>query len=398
MDLGYSNVDIGEKLKIPILKIPYNTHDHEFINTGITQILDSGQQVMGDFTRQFEEGFGKFSNASYCLATSSGTASLELILRALDIHGRSVIVPTNTFMATAFAVVNTSNRVILADSDPRTLCLDPKDVMRRVESDTAAVIWVHIGGVMSPAIRDMREFCRKKGIFLIEDCAHAHGCRLGDESAGTIGIAGAFSFFPTKVFTTGEGGAVLTTDAALDKKIRVIRNHGKNPDQGNAITAWGDNFRMSEFTALLGVQQMKKADWILTERRRAAKVYDEAFGDDTLLKPVRLSPECFSTYYKYICHLDAGIDRDVFKTRLRERYGVSLTGEVYAKLCHEEPVWKNQSSHMPKDFPGALNVSRHHVCLPLYPGLTHDELLFVVDSVKGALKELSSKAMEGSVR
>jgi dTDP-4-amino-4,6-dideoxygalactose transaminase len=322
-----------------------------------------------------------------------------------------VIVPTNTFLATAFAVMHAGNQVIFADADPKTLCLDVEDVARRLRPDTAAVILVHIGGVITPAVHELQRLCRDRNLCLIEDCAHAHGCSIDGQQAGTLGIAGGFSFFPTKVLTSGEGGMVTTNDEALAHCIRMLRNHGKNPDLGNRMSEFGHNHRMSELTALLGVQQLSKADVLITDRRRAAAFYDSALSSTPGIHPVCLPDNVFSTFYKYICYVDERFARTTVKHRLREVYGVSLPGEVYAELCHTEPLWESytycgarrsepiQCHRWPgcgcdqrqQDYPGAEYLARHHICLPLYPGLSEVELGYVVDSLRQTLSELGGR-------
>ncbi|MBI3698694.1 MAG: DegT/DnrJ/EryC1/StrS family aminotransferase [Acidobacteria bacterium] len=395
-------------MNIPLLRIPFEEPDIRFLSSGLSEILSSGSLTMGPYTSRFEEMFAAFSGARFAVSCSNGTSALELILRGLGVEGQSVIVPTNTFLATALAVLHSGNRVIFADSEPETLCLDVADVKRRLTGQTAAVILVHIGGIVTPAVYELQRLCREKGIHLIEDCAHAHGCSLDGRGAGALGTAGAFSFFPTKVLTTGEGGMVTTDDEALARRIRVIRNHGKDPALGNRSSQLGHNYRLSEITALLGVQQMQKAPSIVDERRRIAAFYDSRLPGLPRLRPVALAPGAVSTYYKYIIYLDPGVDRGEVKKTLQERHGISLTGEVYAELCHTQPVWERltycgrRRAQQPEEgncghpgpcgnaengFPGAEYISRHHICLPSYPGLSEMELEHIVTSLEKVLSE-----------
>jgi len=396
-------------VNIPILRIPFDEQDREFIHKGMDEILASGMLTMGKYTRQFEDLFAKFTGARFSVAVSNGTAALEIILRALEIEDASVIVPTNTFLATAFAVIHSGNQVIFADSDPETLCLTVDDVKRRIRPDTRAVILVHIGGIITPEVFKLRHLCQERGLHLIEDCAHAHGCALDGQQAGTFGIGGAFSFFPTKVVTTGEGGMITTSDEKVYRRALMIRNHGKNPDRENRMSEVGHNQRLSEFTALLGVQQMQKARELIEDRRRVAQDYDEALKGVEGVRPVVLPEGLFSSYYKYIAYLDERYDRAQLKRMMKDRYSVSLTGEVYSDLCHTEPVWDQYTycgrqrqdgrvacsrwpacgcDKSPGSFPGAEYISRHHICLPLYRGLSRAEVAYVVDSLQKTLSEL----------
>jgi perosamine synthetase len=389
-------------MRIPILKIPFSDEDRKFLEAGVETILTSGQLTMGSCTNQFEEQFAEFVGSKFAIACSNGTAALELILRALRIEGSEIIVPTNTFMATALAVMHSGNRVVFADSEPATLCLDVDDVERRISDRTAGVILVHIGGIITPAVGRLRKLCEEKGLYLIEDCAHAHGSAIDGKRAGALGVAGAFSFFPTKVLTTGEGGMITTDNESLARQLRILRNHGKNPELGGSISEFGNNHRMSEITALFGIQQVKQANRIIAERRNIAKFYDSRLDAIEGLHRLKIPENVFSTYYKYPVYLSDNVQRSDLKRAMIERHGVSLTGEVYANLCHSEPVWQDYTycgrrranavevcplsskcncGQFQSGFPGAEYISRQHICLPLYPGLSLAELEYVVESL-----------------
>lgn len=392
-------------MKVPILRIPFREEDKKFINSRISEVLDSGILTGGKYTKEFEKLFSKFVGYEYAIATNSCTSALEIIIRALEIEGKAIIVPTNTFLATALAVIHSGNRVIFADSNPKTFCLDPKDVEKRITNDTAAVILVHIGGIITPEYYELKELCDRKGLYLIEDCAHAHGSSIDGKKAGTLGIAGAFSFFPTKPLTTGEGGMITTNDEEIYERAMIIRNHGKDPKKQGQITHIGHNFRISELTAVLGVQQLLNAERILSERRKIAKLYDELLSNVENVSPIEIPKNVVSSYYKYIVYISEKYQPKEVKKIMKEKYKVSLAGEVYDRLCHEEPLWRRYTycgklrgenincnlwpkcgcGKIQEDFPGAIYLSRHHICLPLYPGLKTSEAQYVVESLDKVL-------------
>ena len=391
-------------MKIPILRIPYDDASVAEVQAGIREVLTSGQMVAGKYVRQLEEQFAALTGARYAIGTNSGTSAIEIILRAIGVQDASVVVPTNTFIATAFAAIAAGARVIFADSSPDDLCLDPDDLERRIEPDTRAVLLVHIGGIISGKLPRIRDLCQRRGIYLVEDAAHAHGSRYQGGAAGTLGIAGAFSFFPTKVINCGEGGMITTDDEALYREAVILRNHGKNPQRSAAITGFGYNWRMSEFNAVVGVEQMKRARQIIAQRQAAAQFYDRALSDFGELRPAVLPPDVESTYYKYVAYLNPSISRDGFKQRMKDEFQVQLTGEVYATLCHQEPVWEQtcfcgrkrnpastrdccRTPFVRQSFPGSEYIANHHVCLPLYPGLAEAELEYVVASLARLLGE-----------
>ena len=377
-------------LNIPILRLPYTPEEIDFVSNSITEVLRSGYLTMGEKVAQFEKMFAKFVGTRYAIATNSGTSSLEIILRAIGIEGSTVIVPSNTFMATPVVVIHAGGKVIFADCQRENLQLDSQDLKRKIRTDTTGVILVHIGGIISPALDEIRRICDEEGLFLIEDAAHAHGATVDGRKAGTLGIAGSFSFYPTKVLTTAEGGMITTNDENIYQRAIVLRDYGRTDHNFNIHTELGYNWRFSELHAVLGIQQMKKADAILVQRRKIARMYDEKLQGVKGIRRLEIPPNVKSSYYKYIVFLNDDLDRDKIKTELKDGYGVSLTGEVYSHPCHSQPVFKKYPqviANSPSDtFPQTEYVSRRHICLPLYPGLTEEEVDYVVDALKKVLQ------------
>ncbi len=379
-----------KRRKIPILRLPYTDEDIDFIRSGITGVLRSGYLTMGEQVTKFERKFAEFTGTKYAVATNSGTSSLEIILRAIGVEGKTVIVPSNTFMATATAVVHAGGRVIFADCQRENLQLDPADLPKKIRKDTKVVILVHIGGIISPHLDEIKKICDRNGLFFMEDAAHAHGATIDGRKAGTLGLAGSFSFYPTKVLTTAEGGMVTTNDEGIYHKSVILRDHGKADEKENVHVEFGYNWRFSELHAVLGLQQMNRAEAILAERRRIARLYDELLEGVKGIRKVQIPPNIQSSYYKYIVFLDDKYEREQIKRELKEKYDIALTGEVYAQPCHSQPVFRKYPGAManaPGDtFPQTDYVSRKHVCLPLYPGLTTEEVAYVVESLQRVLR------------
>lgn len=372
-------------MNVPILRIPFNDGDIDFIKNGIEDILKSGQLAIGKNVAEFEQKFAEFAGTEYAVGVNSGTSALEIFLRSIDVRNSSVIVPTNTFMATATAVVHAGGKVIFTDVMRNNLCMDPDDIQNKIQKDTKALILVHIGGIITPHLKAIQDICEDNDLYLLEDAAHAHGSSINGKMAGSLGDGGAFSFYPTKVMTCGEGGMLTTNDESIYQKALMLRDHGKPDHRFNLHTEFGYNWRLSEIHAVVGIQQMNSADWILGERRRIAKMYDEKLKNISGLTPVKIPSNIKSSYYKYIAYLADGIERDKIKTRLKDEYDISLTGEVYTDPCHSQPVFKTYPDTMvnapDEKFPEAEYVSERHVCLPLYPGLTELEIDYVVESL-----------------
>jgi len=375
--------------EVPILRLPYTEEEMAYISSGIIDVLKSGYLTMGKKVTQFEQMFADFTGVKYAIATNSGTSSLEIILRSIGIEGKTVVVPSNTFIASPISVIHAGGRIIFADCQRENLQLDPQDLKRTIRADTVAVMLVHIGGIISPALNEIREICRSEGLRLIEDAAHAHGAAINNETAGTLGVAGSFSFFPTKVLTTAEGGIITTDDDRINESAITLRDHGKPDAETNVHTEIGYNWRFSELHAVLGLQQMMKIKSILAERRKIARMYDDKLAGVKGIRKLQIPANIMPSYYKYIVFLEDSFDRGVVKRELKEKYGVSLTGEVYSHPCHSQPVFAKYPQVVANDpsdtFPNTEYVAQRHICLPLYLGLNEEEIDYVVESLERVL-------------
>ena len=378
------------KKRIPLLRLNYARSEKKYITDGLKEILDSGHLTMSKKVSHFEELFAKFIGVKFAVAVNSGTSALEIPLRALNVKGKSIIIPTNTFMATPLAALHAGAKVIFVDSSKDDLSIDIKDLEKKITSNTVGIIPVHIGGVISTQWNKLKKICNSNKLFILEDAAHAHGSIINNKKAGSLGVAAAFSFYPTKVLNTGEGGMITTNDKALYKKFVTLRDHGKKDPKHNIHSELGYNWRMAEINALLGIQQMKKVNKILYERRAQAKLYDKLLEGTPNLKLLEIPEKIKSSYYKYIVFVNKKI-RDKVKKKMKKSFGVTLPGEVYNKLCHSQPVIKKNKNVTIKignqSFKNAKKISSEQLCLPLYPGLKNSEIKYVVQSLKKTLNE-----------
>ena len=281
---------MGRKIstKIPILRLPYSTEEIDFLKQGLEEILNSGFLTMDKKVFEFERLFSEFVGVKYAVAVNSGTSALEIPLRSFDVRNKSIIVPTNTFMATPLSVVHAGGRVTFVDVMKENLSIDPSDLINKISDNTVGVIPVHIGGIISPFWDEIMQICKENNLFVIEDAAHAHGASIEKKMAGTLGDAAAFSFYPTKVLNTAEGGMITTNNKDIYKKSLVLREHGKTNHTINIHSELGYNWRFSELHALLGIQQMHKAESILNERRKQATLYDKLLKNINGLNVVQI--------------------------------------------------------------------------------------------------------------
>jgi dTDP-4-amino-4,6-dideoxygalactose transaminase len=348
----------------------------------VTEALATGSMTLGPRTVELEQAFAKRHQAAHAVAVSSGTAALEVALRIMGVEGRDVIVPTNTFFATAAAVLHAGGRVRFADVDPDTLSLSLETVQAALTPDTAAVVLVHIGGAVAPSSPEIAALCAERGIDLLEDAAHAHGSELDGRPAGSFGRAAAFSFYPTKVMASGEGGMVITDEQAFDDEARIYRDQGKAGFLGGDHVRLGYAWRMSELHAAVGIVQLRRLDEFLAIRRRAADAYDAGLAAIPGITPLPADLRVGSNYYKYLALLDPGIDRADVKKRLREEHGIGMSGEVYASPLHDQPVFQG-IDHGP--LPVAEDVCARHVCLPVHSDMTAAETDLVLTALAAVL-------------
>ena len=377
-------------LRVPPAQIHVPAEDRAAILAMIDEALTTGQLTLGKIGRELEASFAAMHGVKHAIAVNSGTSAIEIPLRALaaqgtDITGKRVLVPANTFFATAAGVIAAGAVPKFVDCDPATLAVDPESVRAAITPDTVGLVVVHIGGLVTPAIKELQSLCDEHGLFLFEDAAHAHGSSFGGQMAGTFGFAGSFSFYPTKVITSAEGGMIITDDDAVADEARTYRDQGKAGFTANVHTRLGYNWRMSEPHAAIGLKQLERLPEFIAHRQHIAAIYDDGLAS-LPLTPVAIPDEASCNYYKYAAYLPDGVDRAALKKLLREQYGVGLSGEVYELPLNRQPVFEQW---VDTDLPQAEHICARHICLPTSAVMTDEQATIVIESLDAALRELS---------
>lgn len=352
----------------------------EFLE-GARSIMKSGSLILGPFTQQFEEQFAAHAGTKHAISVSSGTAALEILLRIKKVEGKTVLVPTNTNFATAAAVLRAGGFVRYLDMDPKTFAPTLEMVREAVESapassteSIAGVVWVHIGGVISAEFPSVVDYCRSKGLFVMEDSAHAHGSQLGGVRSGNLADGAAFSFFPTKVMTTFEGGMITTNDDDEDYLARSFRNQGKRGMSfGGIHHDLGNSNRITEISALLGLIQLRKLPQMLETRQRGYEAITDAL-DKGGIDYVSVGHMDVASHYKLIVLLPEGRAVDDVKKSLAAE-DVFLGGGVYEIPCHQQPVFEGICAGI--SYPAAERWCPNHVCPPLTSGTTEEQAHYV---------------------
>ena len=340
-------------------------------------ILRSGQLTQGEYLRRFENAFADYVGVRHAVAMNSGTAPLEVAMRSFGVSDREVIVPTNTFIATANAVLLAGGVPVFCDVAEGSLWSGLEQIEPLVNSQTRGIIAVHIAGQICPDIDAIRRFCGERGLFVLEDAAHAHGARIDSRMAGSMGDGAAFSLYPTKVITSGEGGILTTNDDELASFARGFRSHGQDDGRGELVQL-GSNFRLPELSAALGLRQLTRLEEFLGERNRVARAYEDELAQISsvcLFSPP--PPRHRHAYYKLPALLARQCDRDAVASTLLSRFGVAV-GSCYWPPCHLQPFYRHLRGCSPGDFPVAEDVLARTITLPIYPGLTTEQVVSVV--------------------
>ncbi len=364
----------------------------------VVDTLKSGWVTTGPKAARFEADFRDFlgDDSLQAIAVNSATAGLHLALEGLGIGpGDEVITTTQTFTATAEVVRYLGADVRLVDIDPATLNIDPAAVEAAITPRTKAILPVHYGGLAAdmPALLDI---ARRHGLKVVEDAAHALPTTCGGQLVGTLASdATVFSFYANKTITTGEGGMLVTRDAALAKRARVMRLHGMNRDAFDRFTAkvpsWyyevvapGFKYNLTDIAAALGLQQLKKAHAFQRARQRIAALYDAAFAGLPLIVPPQPRQGDQHAWHLYASRLGDGaaIERDRFIERL---FDAGIGCSVHYIPLHLHPYWRERYALRPEQFPQAHKAYERIVSLPLYTRMSDADVQRVADAVRGIL-------------
>jgi perosamine synthetase len=342
----------------------------------VERVLASGMLAQGPEVAAFEAEFAEHVAGRECVAVSSGTSALLLGLLALGIGpGDEVVVPSFSFAATANAVVLAGARPVFVDIEPHQFNIDPGAVRAAITERTAAIIAVHLYGHPA-ALAPLTEIADAHGLAVVEDAAQAHLARLAGRPVGSFGSVAAFSFYPTKNMTTGEGGMVVCADAATARRVRLLRNQGMEKRYANEVV--GYNARMTDVAAAIGRVQLSRLPERTDIRRRNAAVLTEALGDvaarSGLVLP-SVAPGVEPVWHQYTVRAP---HRDDLVERLA---GLGVpTGVYYPTPIHRLPAYD-----LDLDLPRTAAAAREVLSLPVHPNLSAAQLDHIADAVERAV-------------
>ncbi|MGC2108081.1 MAG: DegT/DnrJ/EryC1/StrS family aminotransferase [Candidatus Korobacteraceae bacterium] len=375
-----SNAAVATKVQT---RVPFLDLQQQYANLkaelapAIAGALERAAYIDGPAVKEFEADFARYCDTSECVALDSGTAALHLTFLALGIGpGDEVIVPTNTFIASAAAVAMAGATVVPIDSDSKTWLMDLNQVEAKITSRTKAVLAVHLYG--QPLRMDpLQDICDRKGVYLVEDAAQAHGGRYKGRRIGSLGEVSCFSFYPAKnLGAYGDGGAITTNDSTLAERVRRLANHGRVNKYEHGELGW--NFRMDEIQGVVLRHKLAYLDAWNQRRRELALQYHMRLTD----LPVRMyevPAECEATYHLMVVCVD---DPQSLAKHLAG-FGIE-TGFHYPIPVHLQSAFKSLGFSA-GDFPIAEEICQQAISLPIFPEMTDEQLTWVCEAIDNHL-------------
>lgn len=348
---------------------------HGAIEDELKEAMDSVYEsqwfIQGANLDRFEDAFAAYCGTEHCIGTGNGLDALRLMLEAYGIgEGDEVIVPANTFIATALAVSYVGATPVFIDSDPNTLLMDPDKIEAAITPATKAILVVHLYGKLAE-FEKTKAIAEKHGLFLFEDAAQAHGATDGSNMAGRIGEAAAFSFYPGKnLGAFGDAGAVTTSNAEAAQKIRALGNYGSHQKYEHIYK--GVNSRLDEMQAAILLAKLSHLDAWNEERKAIARAYYDGIHNDTISLPP-FDKTSVQHIFPVFCET-----RNQLQDHLAEH-------GIHAQIHYPTPI------HLQKayedlgldegSFPVAEKIARTELSIPLYPGMSDDEIAYVIDAL-----------------
>jgi dTDP-4-amino-4,6-dideoxygalactose transaminase len=384
-----SSKAISARLTIPFHRASVGEEEAQ----AVADAVRSGWLTMGPRTVEFEQQFAAFVGAKHAIAVNSCTAALHLALEAIGVRDADeVLLPTNTFTATGETVAYLKAKPVLVDIDPLTLNMDVADAAKKITPRTKAIVPVHVAG-QACDMQEIRELAQAHDLRVIEDAAHALPSSYRGTRIGAISEITAFSFYATKTLTTGEGGMITTANDALADRMRIMRLHGIGRDAWKRYTAAGSwyyevtdagfKYNLTDIAASLGLVQLRKCDAMSAARQRIAAFYTAAFSRNDVLEPPQVKGDRVSSWHLYILRIRPermNITRNQFIERLRDA-GISVS--VHFIPLHMHPYYQQQYGYRNGDCPRAEVEYERYFSLPIFPGMTDDEIAYVIESVSG---------------
>tara|TARA_B100000886_G_scaffold335796_1_gene293439 strand:- start:162 stop:1277 length:1116 start_codon:yes stop_codon:yes gene_type:complete len=352
----------------------------------VNRILKSGWLTHGKYTHQFEKNFLGYTGSKYAVTVSSCTAGLHLICLAIGLKkGDEVLVPNLTHTATAHAATYTGAKVRFVDINLYDGNINIKDLLKKINKKTKAIIAVHLTGI-SAELDKIIDICKKQKIFLIEDCAHGLGTTFKSKHVGNFGIAGSFSFYPTKQITTGEGGMVVTNNKMIFKKIKMLKAFGIDKDINDRkipglydVKELGFNYRMTDFQSALGLEQLKRYKVELLARKKNAIFYCNQLRNIRNVKFNEYIDTC--SYFIFPIFLKKRFRDRLIQSFKKNKVGFSVH---YAKTIDDMEYYKKSMSKNKN----SKIYANENISLPVHSDIKKNDIANIVKLIKRAVDDI----------
>ncbi len=367
--------------------IPFHkTYTTENEINAVVDAMRSGWLTMGPKTVEFEEKFKEYIKSDYTVSLNSATAALHLSLKAIGIErDDEVIVPTNTFIATAEVVTYFDAIPVLCDIEEDTHNIDVSKIEKLITNKTKAIIPVHFAG--QPCDMDeIFNLAKKYNLKIIEDAAHALPSKYKGEYIGSLEKSdiACFSFYATKTLSTGEGGMTTTSNEKYAKKIKVNRLHGISKDAWNRYDSkgsWyyevidnGNKYNTTDMNAAIGIEQLKKLDWMNKQRENIAEKYTKAFSEHEKIELPYIKSDRETSWHLYVIKID---NRNEVIEKLKE---LGIGTSVHFIPIHKHPFYQNKYGYIDSDYPVSNKVFEKSLSLPIYPSMCSEDIEYIIEN------------------
>lgn len=348
----------------------------------VVQVVRSGWIARGKELEEFEKKLAQYVGVEQVITVNSGTAALEVALRALGIENKEIITTTTSCAPTANGILHSGNTPVMADISPQDYNIDPEQIEKHITKKTGAILPVHLYGRPAHMNRIM-EIAQKHGLPVIEDCAQSLGAQWNKKMTGSFGEVGCFSLNINKIITTGEGGFLATNNAKIAERARIIRNYGREITRSDyCYTLFGYNFKFTNLQAAVGLAQLRKIENLIQKRRNnAAYLTSLLRGIPDLQLPEEKEHE-FSVYFSYPLLLKRPGLRDKLKEFLEQR-GIEVR-TVFRPMC-AQPYYRDLLAAENQSYPHAEFVGENGLYVGCYPRLTPEQLNYMADMIKEGL-------------
>ncbi len=346
----------------------------------VNEVFESGVFSNGEKTKEFEKNFSEHWGIKHAIAVNNGTVAIEIVLRCLGIkEGDEIIVPSHTTMPTVEPILHLGAKPVFVDIFEDTLVLNPNEVEKAITKNTKAIIAVHLYG-NSADLNSLKEISDRHKIHLIEDCAQSHGTKYNGKHLGTFGIAGCFSFYPTKNLTVcGEGGMIITNDDEIARIAKTIRSHGEEGRYNHIML--GNNYRLSEIHCAIGIEQLKLLDFFIKRRREIAEIYNRAFSGNKKIIIPKETKNSLHSFHIYVIRVDKNVRDKIIHELSKENI---FLGIHYPKPVHlQEVIRRRMYSPI---LPITEKIVLEIISLPIYPMLKNEEAEMIAEKIKYLLQ------------